>query len=180
MNFSLLLPGGQLSCSSSGSVIRTGPPFIILLRKLLRSNRLARSRQQEAVVLVVTNPIGPLRRGSRLFCSGSYDEQFAELLVDVKGCIVPLWRPAPHFTSLHSFWRLLGSQWNSSQTQGSGPKLSWAGSGSKNAPLFILLQHHWPQSTTVSSSLFRFVLNQEDGGVERAEPPAEPEAAQQS
>lgn len=85
-------------------------------------------------------------------------------------------------TSLHFFRRLLGSQWNSSQTQGSGPKLSWAGSGSKDTLFFLLLQHNWPQPTAVSSLflLFPFVLNGEDGGVECVAPPAEPEAAQQS
>lgn len=75
MSFFFLLPGDQPGSSSNGSVITTGAHFLFLLQK---------SHQQEVVVLVGTNPIGPLRHGSQLFCASTYGKQLAALLVDVR------------------------------------------------------------------------------------------------
>lgn len=158
-SFFLLLPGDQPGSSSNGSVIPTGAPFIILLQKSPCRNWLLHSHQQEVVVLVGTNPIGPLRHGSRLFCASTYDKQLAEMLLHVRWRIVPLWRQAPHFTLVSWFSWLT--------TTRRRRVLGQSCRGLVLAPRTT--QPNWLQSIAVSHPFF--VWNREGGGVERAAPP---------
>lgn len=130
-----------------------------------------RSHQQEAAALVVTNPIGPFRRGSRLFCSSTYAEKFAELVVGCEGMDCPAVAAGPslHFTSLHStpsggFWDLSGTALRHRVLGQSCRGLVLAPG---TAPFSYCCSMTGRGPTTVSG-LFRtflFVLNGEDGGV---------------